>query len=144
MDFATNNLQKRKKKKPLFSCKRHTCTNKQVTFITNMWIFYDKNSIPLMCLIHFNCLEWVVWFLLYHFYMVCRELEKYGLPSVFIFVAVMMGCNRYSNSGKPLEAFNVRTPPSQSAVEQLLALQEAISALEAFNYTSWKHISSES
>lgn len=64
--------------------------------------------------------------------MVCRELEKYVLPSVFIFVAVMMGCNRYSNSGKPLEAFNVRTPPSQSAVEQLLALQEAISALEAF------------
>ncbi|KAL8157756.1 hypothetical protein AgCh_002455 [Apium graveolens] len=56
---------------------------------------------------------------------------KYVLPSVFIFVAIMMGCNRFANYGKPLEAFNITAPPYRNAVEQLLALQEAIIELEA-------------
>lgn len=56
---------------------------------------------------------------------------KYVLPSIFIFVAIMMGCNRFANYGKPLEAFNITAPPYRNAVEQLLALQEAIIELEA-------------
>ena len=43
----------------------------------------------------------------------------------------MMGCNRFANYGKPLEAFNITAPPYRNAVEQLLALQDAISELEA-------------
>lgn len=43
----------------------------------------------------------------------------------------MMGWHRYANRGKTLEAFNVTAPPSQNPVEQLLALQEAISQVEA-------------
>lgn len=67
--------------------------------------------------------------------MVCRGFTKYLLPSVLISVAIMMGCNRYANHGKPMEAFNVTAPPSSSAMEQLLALQEAISALEGLIQT---------
>lgn len=43
----------------------------------------------------------------------------------------MMGWHAYANRGKPLEAFKITAPPSQNAVEQLLALQEAISQVEA-------------
>lgn len=43
----------------------------------------------------------------------------------------MMGWHTYANRGKPLKAFNITAPPSQNAVEQLLALQEAISQVEA-------------
>lgn len=67
--------------------------------------------------------------------MVCRGWMKYVLPSLFIFVAIMMGCNRFANYGKPLEAFNITAPPHRNAVEQLLALQEAISELEALIQT---------
>lgn len=42
-----------------------------------------------------------------------------------------MGWHTYANRGKPLEAFKITAPPSQNAVEQLLALQEAISQVEA-------------
>ncbi|WOH15693.1 hypothetical protein DCAR_0935236 [Daucus carota subsp. sativus] len=64
-------------------------------------------------------------------YVILGGWMKYVLPSIFIFVAIMMGCNRFANYGKPLEAFNITAPPYRNAVEQLLALQEAISELEA-------------
>nr|XP_017225280.1 PREDICTED: uncharacterized protein LOC108201507 [Daucus carota subsp. sativus] len=74
-------------------------------------------------------------FLVLATYVVIRGFTKYLLPSVLISVAIMMGCNRYANHGKPMEAFNVTAPPSSSAMEQLLALQEAISALEGLIQT---------
>lgn len=63
--------------------------------------------------------------------MVYRGWIKYVLPSIFLFLAIMMGWHRYAKRGKTLEAFNITVPPSQNAVEQLLALQDAISQVEA-------------
>lgn len=56
---------------------------------------------------------------------------RYILPSVFLFVAVLMLWRRHFNKGKPLEPFRVTPPPNRNAVEQLLTLQEIISQVEA-------------
>ncbi|XP_017230652.1 uncharacterized protein LOC108205272 [Daucus carota subsp. sativus] len=64
-------------------------------------------------------------------YIILKGWIKYVLPSIFLFLAIMMGWHRYAKRGKTLEAFNITVPPSQNAVEQLLALQDAISQVEA-------------
>ncbi|XP_074344863.1 uncharacterized protein LOC141683948 isoform X2 [Apium graveolens] len=88
----------------------------------------------------FNCLQRLAsWedpskstvFLVLISYIILGGWIKYILPSIFIFLAVMMSWHTYANRGKPLEAFKIKAPPSQNAVEQLLALQEAISQVEA-------------
>lgn len=55
---------------------------------------------------------------------------RYILPSIFVFLAVVMLSCRHFNKGKPLEALRVMPPPHRNAVELLLALQEAISHIE--------------
>lgn len=68
-------------------------------------------------------------------YMIIRGWIRYLLPSVFIFLSVLMIWRRHSIKGKPLEAFRVTPPPNRNAVEQLLTLQEAITQLEALIQT---------
>lgn len=64
-------------------------------------------------------------------YIILRGWIKYILPSIFIFLAVLMLWRRHTNKGRPLEAFKITAPTSRNAVEQLLTLQEAISQVEA-------------
>lgn len=56
---------------------------------------------------------------------------RYVLPSIFVFVAVLMLWCRHFNKGKPLEPFRITPPHNRNAVEQLLTLQEAITQVEA-------------
>lgn len=56
---------------------------------------------------------------------------QYLLPSIFVFVAILMLWRRYFRKGRSLEAFIVTPPANRNAVEQLLTLQEAITHFEA-------------
>ena len=46
------------------------------------------------------------------------------------FVALFMMMTRYSNGGKAVEEFKVKAPPPMNTMEQLLAVQNAISQAE--------------
>lgn len=70
-------------------------------------------------------------FLLLTCYMVLRGWIQYLLPSIFVFIAILMLWRRHFRRGKPLEAFIVTPPPNRNAVEQLLTLQEAITQFES-------------
>lgn len=56
---------------------------------------------------------------------------QYFLPSIFMFMAILMLWRRHLRKGRPLEAFIVTPPPNRNAVEQLLTLQEAITQFES-------------
>ncbi|XP_047162972.1 uncharacterized protein LOC124832737 [Vigna umbellata] len=70
-------------------------------------------------------------FLLLTCYMIIRGWIQYLLPSIFVFVAILMLWRRYFRKGRSLEAFIVTPPANRNAVEQLLTLQEAITHFEA-------------
>ncbi|GAB4839668.1 hypothetical protein Ancab_029194 [Ancistrocladus abbreviatus] len=55
----------------------------------------------------------------------------YILPSLLVFLAVLMLWRRHFNEGKPVKAFKMTPPPNRNAVEQLITLQEAIAQVEA-------------
>ncbi|KAL5719355.1 hypothetical protein ACHQM5_012145 [Ranunculus cassubicifolius] len=64
---------------------------------------------------------------------VCRDWMRYAIPCILLFLALMMVWRRQQRGKQHhLEAFKVAPPPSRNPVEQLLALQEAISHLETF------------
>ncbi|KAL5542994.1 hypothetical protein UlMin_010704 [Ulmus minor] len=71
-------------------------------------------------------------FLLLICYSILRDWIRYMLPSLFVFVAILMLWHRHFSKGKPLEPFRVSPPPSRNAVEQLLTLQEVIGLVEAW------------
>lgn len=56
---------------------------------------------------------------------------QYFIPSIFMFMAILMLWRRHLRKGRPLEAFIVTPPPNRNAVEQLLTLQEAITQFES-------------
>ncbi|KAK7390763.1 hypothetical protein VNO78_18826 [Psophocarpus tetragonolobus] len=70
-------------------------------------------------------------FLLLTCYMIIRGWIQYILPSIFVFIAIIMLWRRHFRRGRPLEAFTVTHPPNRNAVEQLLTLQEAITQFES-------------
>ncbi|TKY50667.1 hypothetical protein E2542_SST22171 [Spatholobus suberectus] len=70
-------------------------------------------------------------FLLLTCYMILRGWIQYLLPSIFVFIAILMLWRRHFRRGRPLEAFIVTPPPNRNAVEQLLTLQEAITQFES-------------
>ncbi|XP_057774019.1 uncharacterized protein LOC130993225 [Salvia miltiorrhiza] len=65
-------------------------------------------------------------------YMIVRGWIKYIVPSVFVFLALVMLWRKYVWRRRQLEAFKIVAPPSKNAVEQLILLQEAITQLESF------------
>ncbi|XP_020208574.1 uncharacterized protein LOC109793519 [Cajanus cajan] len=71
-------------------------------------------------------------FLLLACYLILRGWIQYLLPSIFVFIAILMLWRRHFRRGRPLEAFIVTPPPNRNAVEQLLTLQEAITQFESF------------
>ncbi|GFQ03171.1 hypothetical protein PHJA_002460900 [Phtheirospermum japonicum] len=69
-------------------------------------------------------------FVLFSSYMIFREWVRFVLPSILVFLALVMLWRRYAWKRKQLEAFKIVAPPSKNAVEQLLTLQEAITHAE--------------
>lgn len=52
------------------------------------------------------------------------------MATVFIFLAVFMLLTRYFGQGKPIDQLKVTAPPAMNTMEQLLAVQNAISQAE--------------
>ncbi|KAL0287862.1 UNVERIFIED_CONTAM: hypothetical protein Scaly_2752600 [Sesamum calycinum] len=67
-----------------------------------------------------------VMFVLFFSYMIIRDWIKYILPSIFVFLALVMLWRRYAWKRRQLEAFKIVPPPAKNPVEQLLTLQEAV------------------
>lgn len=53
------------------------------------------------------------------------------LPAIFFIMSILMLWRKHFYRGKTLETFKITPPPNRNAVEQLLALQEAITQVEA-------------
>ncbi|KAM3298892.1 hypothetical protein ACQJBY_040403 [Aegilops geniculata] len=70
-------------------------------------------------------------FLLCFLYIVYRGLIWYIFPGFLVGSTAFMLWNKHHGNRHFIEAFEVTTPPRRRTVEQLLALQEAISQLEA-------------
>ncbi|CAK8574286.1 unnamed protein product [Lathyrus sativus] len=70
-------------------------------------------------------------FLILSCYLIIRGWIQYLLPSIFLFIAIIMLWRRHFRKGGALEAFTVTPPPNRNAVEQLLTLQEAITQFES-------------
>ncbi|XP_027365398.1 uncharacterized protein LOC113872219 [Abrus precatorius] len=70
-------------------------------------------------------------FLLLTCYMILRGWIQYLLPTIFVFIAILMLWRRHFRRERSLEAFRVTPPPNRNAVEQLLTLQEAITQFES-------------
>ncbi|XP_044970958.1 uncharacterized protein LOC123431189 [Hordeum vulgare subsp. vulgare] len=70
-------------------------------------------------------------FLLCFLYIVYRGLIWYIFPCFLVGSTAFMLWNKHHGNRHFIEAFEVTTPPRRRTVEQLLALQEAISRLEA-------------
>ncbi|XP_047961349.1 uncharacterized protein LOC125206090 isoform X2 [Salvia hispanica] len=60
-------------------------------------------------------------------YLIVRGWSKYLVPSILVFMALVMLWRKYFWRRRQLEACKIVAPPSKNAVEQLLLLQEAIS-----------------
>ncbi|KAK2459042.1 heat-inducible transcription repressor [Trifolium repens] len=70
-------------------------------------------------------------FLILSCYVIIRGWIQYLLPSVFLFIAIIMLWHRHFRKGGALEPFTVTPPQNRNAVEQLLTLQEAITQFES-------------
>ncbi|XP_045825939.1 uncharacterized protein LOC123918043 [Trifolium pratense] len=70
-------------------------------------------------------------FLILSCYVIIRGWIQYLLPSVFLFIAIIMLWHRHFRKGGALEPFTVTPPENRNAVEQLLTLQEAITQFES-------------
>lgn len=55
---------------------------------------------------------------------------SYALATLFILFAVFMLLTRYFGQGKPIDELKVTAPPAMNTMEQLLAVQNAISQAE--------------
>lgn len=60
----------------------------------------------------------------------CRGLLGFLLVMVFLLVAIFILLTRFINQGRPIDQVKVMAPPSMNTMEQLLAVQNAISQVE--------------
>ena len=63
---------------------------------------------------------------------ICRGWLGYALALILIFIAVFMALTRCCGQGRPVEEVKVIAPPTMNTMEQLLAVQNAISKAEVF------------
>ncbi|KAH6822251.1 heat-inducible transcription repressor [Perilla frutescens var. hirtella] len=63
-------------------------------------------------------------------YIICKGWTGHALATLFIFFAVFMLLTRYFGQGKPIDELKVTAPPAMNTMEQLLAVQNAISQAE--------------
>ncbi|XP_065047815.1 uncharacterized protein LOC135678673 [Musa acuminata AAA Group] len=64
------------------------------------------------------------------FYIILRGLLGFLLVMVFLLVAIFILLTRFINQGRPIDQVKVMAPPSMNTMEQLLAVQNAISQVE--------------
>lgn len=64
--------------------------------------------------------------------MLCRGLLGYAFAFGLVFLAVFMVLNKYLSGGKSIHEVKVVAPPVMNTMEQLLAVQNAISQAEGF------------
>lgn len=60
----------------------------------------------------------------------CRGWLGYVLVMVLLLVAIFILLTRFINQGRPIDQVKVMAPPSMNTMEQLLAVQNAISQVE--------------
>lgn len=60
----------------------------------------------------------------------CRGWLGYVLVVVLLLVAIFILLTRFINQGRPIDQVKVMAPPSMNTMEQLLAVQNAISQVE--------------
>ncbi|XP_034672901.1 uncharacterized protein LOC117904421 [Vitis riparia] len=65
-------------------------------------------------------------------YIIWRGWLGYALALILIFIAVFMALTRCCGQGRPVEEVKVIAPPTMNTMEQLLAVQNAISKAEVF------------
>ncbi|CAA0825817.1 Plant protein of unknown function (DUF639 [Striga hermonthica] len=63
-------------------------------------------------------------------YIICRGWMSYMIVILLICVVLFMLLTRYFGQGKPVDELKVSAPPAMNAMEQLLAVQNAISQAE--------------
>ncbi|XP_040999354.1 uncharacterized protein LOC121245108 [Juglans microcarpa x Juglans regia] len=69
-------------------------------------------------------------FCLFFSYIIFRGWLGYTFALVLIFIAIFMVLNRFCGQGKPVDHVKVIVPPATKTMEQLLAVQNAISQTE--------------
>ncbi|KAK8965615.1 hypothetical protein KSP40_PGU016607 [Platanthera guangdongensis] len=65
-------------------------------------------------------------------YIICRGWLAYVIVGLLFFMAVFMLLTRFYNKGRATDEVKVQAPPPMNAMEQLLAVQNAISQVEEF------------
>lgn len=65
-------------------------------------------------------------------YIICRGWLGYTFALMLIFIAVFMVLTRFCGQGKPVDDVKVIAPPTLNTMEQLLAVQNAISQSEGY------------
>ncbi|KAJ6977112.1 hypothetical protein NC653_029110 [Populus alba x Populus x berolinensis] len=65
-------------------------------------------------------------------YIIWRGWLGYTFGLMIILLAIFMVLTRFSNQGRPVDEIKVTAPPPMNTVEQLLAVQDAISQAEQF------------
>ncbi|KAK9277885.1 hypothetical protein L1049_027442 [Liquidambar formosana] len=63
-------------------------------------------------------------------FIICRGWVSYAFALMLIFIAVFMALTRLFNQGRPVDEVKVIVPPVMNTMEQLLAVQNAISQAE--------------
>ncbi|KAK9198962.1 hypothetical protein WN944_014149 [Citrus x changshan-huyou] len=63
-------------------------------------------------------------------FIICRGWLGYALALLLVFFAIFMVLTRFLNQGKPVDEVKVIAPPPMNTMEQLLAVQNAISQAE--------------
>ncbi|XP_074564133.1 uncharacterized protein LOC141820672 [Curcuma longa] len=63
-------------------------------------------------------------------FIIFREWLRYVLVLLLVFLVIFMLLTRISNQGKPIDELMVKAPPAMNTMEQILAVQNAISQLE--------------
>lgn len=64
------------------------------------------------------------------YWCICRGWTGYVFSTLFIFLAIFMLLNRWSGVGRPIDELKVIAPPAMNTMEQLLAVQNAVSLAE--------------
>ncbi|KAA8542712.1 hypothetical protein F0562_023789 [Nyssa sinensis] len=63
-------------------------------------------------------------------YIICRGWLSYAFALALIFITIFMALTRLCSQGKPVDGVKVIAPPTMNTMEQLLAVQNAISQAE--------------
>ncbi|XP_047332155.1 uncharacterized protein LOC124935776 [Impatiens glandulifera] len=69
-------------------------------------------------------------------YAIVRGWIRYAIPSLFVFISVVMLGRKLVNKGREIEALKIIMPPNKNPVEQLLILQESIAQVETHIQTA--------